>query len=106
MKIPAGFMLNAGKMDYLLRPRPKDDKSKFLAQAGFTIDQPGVLEAAIRAAVERGDSELDRTNEFGSFHTLRAMLNGPSGVGLDVKVVFLHRNDDAWSFVTMYPYKE
>ncbi len=100
MKIPAGFILDVGKLDYLLCPRPRDDKSKYLVQAGFTNVQPAVLESAIRAAAASGDALLDRTNKFGSFHILRAALAKPGGIGLDVKLVFLHRNDDARSTVT------
>jgi len=106
MKIPTEFILDAGKLAYLLRSRVKDDKSKYLIRAGFTMEKPSELETAIRAAVRLGDAALDQTNEFGSFYILRASLKGIDGTGLDVKMIFQHRNDESWSFVTLYPYKE
>jgi len=106
MTIPATFILDVGKLGYLLRPRVKDDKSKYLARAGFSIGEPGALESAIRLACGSADAALDRINEYGSFYTLRATLIGPAGVGLDACLVFQLRTDNAWSFVTLYPYKE
>ncbi len=45
MKIPADALIPQAKLtNYLLVARTVDDKSKFLAQAGFTIENPGALE--------------------------------------------------------------
>ena len=48
MKIPGNLIIPEEKLTrYLLVPRIKDDKSKFLAQAGFTQNNPEDLLTAI-----------------------------------------------------------
>jgi hypothetical protein len=45
MRIPDDAVIPVAKItDYLLRPRDEDDKSKYLAQGGFTLDNPSDLE--------------------------------------------------------------
>ena len=51
MKIPADAIIPVGKLvEYLLAPRPKNDKSRFLLRAGFGQSNPEALDAAIRRA--------------------------------------------------------
>jgi hypothetical protein len=47
--------------NYLLKYRDKDDKSKFLAQAGFTEDNPEKLKLAILQLMETVDPIEDIT---------------------------------------------
>ena len=49
MKIPPDAVIPEEKLTgYLLVPREYDDKSKFLSQAGFTLEDPEKLIEAIR----------------------------------------------------------
>jgi hypothetical protein len=49
VKIPSNAVIPEPKLtQYLLVHRSRDDKSKFLAQGGFTIDTAAELELAIR----------------------------------------------------------
>jgi hypothetical protein len=59
MLISPAFILDAAKLSYLLRPRAKDDMSKFLAQAGFSINQPAALADAIRSVAGTADVVSD-----------------------------------------------
>ena len=106
MVIPPTFTLDVAKLDYLLRPRAKDDKSRYLALAGFTATNPAALEVAIRSAAASSVAVCDRVNEFGSFYVIRAVLTGPNAFGLDARLVFHLRNDATWAFVTLYPYRK
>ncbi|MEA5605747.1 hypothetical protein [Nostoc sp. UHCC 0252] len=55
MKIPLDAIIADEKITrYLLVPREQDDKSKFLALAGFTQDNPELLKAAIRQLADSG----------------------------------------------------
>ena len=56
--------------NYLLKYRDKDDKSKFLAQAGFTEDNPEKLKLAILQLMETVDPIEDITNEYGTFYRI------------------------------------
>ena len=108
MKIPTDrLVIPAAKLThYLLVERDEDDKSKFLAQAGFTLENPAALENAIRQLAARTEAEADRTNEFGVYYQIKGDLSGPNGYNLAVITVWL---DDTQlgmvRFITLKPWK-
>jgi hypothetical protein len=104
--IPPNFLIATSKLEYLLRPRAKDDKSKFLLRLGFSATQPALLETAIRQAVAAAEAQLDRTTRFGSFYAIRHPINGPDGKQTKLRLIVQQRLDGVWSFVTLYPDKE
>ena len=66
MNIPADAVIATDKLTgYLLVARPLDDKSKFLASAGFTQSNYEILEAAIRNLATVAPAEEDGRNEYG-----------------------------------------
>ena len=68
MKISSDAIIPEEKLTrYLLVPKPQDDKSKFLAQAGFTQDNPAELLSAIRQLAESIEAAEDGNNEYGIF---------------------------------------
>ncbi|MEH2412963.1 DUF6883 domain-containing protein [Nostoc sp.] len=75
MKIPDNIIIPEEKVTrYLLVPRIKDDKSKFLAQAGFTQNNPEDLLTAIRQLAITNEVVEDNTNEYGTFYTIAGYL--------------------------------
>jgi hypothetical protein len=49
VRIPEDLIIPDAKItDYLLVPKPRNDKSKFLAQAGFTQENSEALKLAIQ----------------------------------------------------------
>lgn len=105
MRIPADAVILPEKLTrYLLQPRPWDDKSEFLAQAGFSQNEPVALEAAIRRTAARFDATEDGTNEYGTFFRVEGLLQGPSGRSLQVVLIWLQwKLDDSFHFVTLKP---
>jgi len=92
---------------YLLVPRVRGDKSKFLARAGFTQDNPHVLLAAIREHAARHDALPERENVYGLFLRVEGELVGPNGVRLPVVTIWLRwRKDGSTHFVTLMPRRE
>ena len=88
-------------------PREWDDKSKFLAQAGFTRENPDRLLTAIRELAASVEAEEDRTNEHGKFLRVEGVLPGPNGRRLWVVTVWLRWHlDGKVRFVTLKPRKE
>ena len=67
-------------MHYLLIPQRRNDKSGFLAQAGFTQENPDLLEQAIRQLIAENNAILDRQNEYGTFYRVDGSLYGPKGL--------------------------
>lgn len=92
---------------YLLVQKARNDKSKFLAQAGFMQENPEALKAAIQSLVESVEAIEDRSNEYGTFYQAAGELVGVNGVNLSVVTIWLRRQiDGKFQFVTLKPRKE
>ncbi|HUT32448.1 MAG TPA: hypothetical protein VNE39_03125 [Planctomycetota bacterium] len=108
MRLPGDAIIPLEKLTrYLLVPRPRGDKSKFLARAGFTRENPRQLLDALREHVARHDAVAERSSEYGQFLVVEGELAGPNGIRLPVVSVWLRwHKDDSVHFVTLKPGKE
>ncbi len=108
MKIPDDAIISDDKLTrYLLVYKARNDKAKFLAQAGFTQQNPEALLAAIRSLTEMIEAVEDRTDEYGTFYRVEGELIGANGVNLSVTTIWLRRKvDGTFQFVTLVPRKE
>ncbi len=108
MKIPSDAIIADEKITgYLLVPREQDDKSKFLAQAGFTQENPKLLQAAIRQLADSTLATKDRDNEYGVFYRVTGELIGLNQRNLPVITVWLQRTADRkFQFITLKPNRE
>jgi hypothetical protein len=108
LKIPSNAVIPKEKLTcYLLVPRIKDDKSKFLAQAGFTQDNPNDLLNALQQLVLTSDAVEDNINEYGVFYIVEGNLQGLNGRSLLVVTVWLQSRDDgSFRFITLKPKKD
>lgn len=94
---------NAKLTQYLLIPRREDDKSKFLAQAGLTADNPDQLKKAILTLAQTYEAIADRQDRYGTYYRVEGPLAGPSGT-LAVVTVWIERAADGIiQFVTLKP---
>jgi len=107
VKIPNDAIIPERKItQYLLVFKAKDDKSKFLAQAGFTQENPDLLEAAIRDLANRVEAVVDDQNEYGTFFLVVGKINGTENRKLSVITVWLQRAvDQKFQFITLKPDK-
>jgi hypothetical protein len=81
VRIPADAIIPDDKLTrYLLVYKARNDKSKFLVQAGFTQENPEALRAAIQVVVELGEAVEDRANEYGTFYQAEGELIGTNKV--------------------------
>ena len=108
MRIPEDAIIPNDKITrYLLIQKARNDKSKFLAQAGFTLQNPEVLAAAIHSLIAMSEAVEDRNNEYGVFYKVAGELVGINGVSLSVVTIWLQRQiDEKFQFVTLKPLKE
>jgi hypothetical protein len=89
---------------YLLMPRVRDDKSKFLAQAGFDQTNPDVLLQAIQDHAAAHEAISDGDNEYGEFYRVEDGLLGPNGITLPVVTIWIRWHiDGSTHFVTLKP---
>lgn len=104
MRIPTDAVIEERKLThYLLAPRPWDDKSAFLAQAGFVLQNWDSLLAALRRLTENAQAVEDRADEYGTFYRTEGILEGPAGA-LQVICIWLEpRVGGKIRFVTLKP---
>lgn len=108
MKIPNDAIIPVEKLTcYLLVFKPQDDKSKYLAQVGFTLDNPQDLEQAIRNLITTEPAILDGDNEYGRFYRVEGQLKGTQNKTLNVVTIWIQwHSDQKYRFVTLKPKKE
>jgi hypothetical protein len=104
MKLQGTIVVPDAKLtQYLLVSRPEDDKSKFLAQVGFTLDNPAQLKQAIFELIQSYEAIADRHNKYGTYYLVEGPLLGPNG-SLAVVTVWIERTvDGIFQFVTLKP---
>jgi uncharacterized protein DUF6883 len=110
MRLPAdAIVIPRDKLTrYLLVARAEDDKSKYLAQAGYTVAHADELEAGIRDLVSQHDAEQDASNEYGVFYRVTGDLVGLNGRMLPVVTIWiaLASAPTQYRFVTLKPARE
>jgi hypothetical protein len=108
VKIPSNALIPGEKLtSYLLVYKARNDKSKFLAKAGFTQENPEALKAAIRSLAESSQAIEDEVNEYGRFYRVEGDLPGANGVVLPVVTIWLERQvDSKFQFITLKPRKD
>jgi hypothetical protein len=107
MKLPADTIIARRKVnEYLLRHRVEDDKSGFLALAGYTLEHGDRLMSDLREQLLPLDAELFDNTEYGTKYRIQGTLTGPNGRNL--RVVSIWMKEDATGetkFVTLFPDK-
>ena len=89
---------------YLLVPRPNNDKSRFLAQVGFTLDNATELAAALRDLAAGNEALLEDPTEYGDMFRESGDLRSPSGRTLSAVTIWIQlRVDGTFRFVTRKP---
>ncbi len=105
MFLPKDAIIATEKLtQYLLVPLPKDDKSKFLAQAGYSLDNWQELEQDLRTQVLPQPAELIETNRYGEKYLIRTHLQGNNGVELRILTIWMVTKSTT-RFVTLVPDK-
>ena len=108
MKLPDDSIISSEKItEYLLKWQPDNDKSKFLAQAGYSSENWQRLLEDIRAQILPMDAELMRKTAYGDLLRIRGKLLGPNGVSLRVITVWMEEYASRQTkFITLFPDKE
>jgi endonuclease III len=107
MKIPEEAVIPDEKITcYLLVWKTRNDKSKFLAQAGFTQNKAEDLKLALQILIKNYEAVEDGENEYGIFYQVRGILMGINGVNLNIITIWLKRKvDHQFQFVTLKPFR-
>ncbi len=107
MKLPTNSVIAPRKLtQYLLRLRLEDDKSQFLALAGYTLENADRLMSDIREQILPLEAELFDETEYGPKYRIRGSLTGPNGRALRVSTIWMKENaTNQTKFVTLFPDK-
>jgi hypothetical protein len=107
MKLSTDVIIPDEKINqYLLLYREQDDKSKFLAQGGFTQDNSEQLKQAILELIQTEEAIEDSSNQYGIFYRVEGNLKGINR-NLAVITIWLERAiDKKIQFITLKPKKE
>ncbi|MEH2448597.1 MAG: DUF6883 domain-containing protein [Nostoc sp.] len=107
MKISSCLVIQDEKITkYLLVYQPKDDKSRYLALAGYNLDNWELLKNDIINAVEGSEIAKVTPNDWGTQFEVKSEWTGPNGQL--IKVITIWQQDEETEFVkfiTLYPDK-
>ncbi|ELR99569.1 2-amino-4-hydroxy-6-hydroxymethyldihydropteridine pyrophosphokinase [Gloeocapsa sp. PCC 73106] len=104
-KLPIDAIIPDDKITkYLLILRDHNDKSKFLAKAGFDQNNPQELKTAIYQLIKTSVAIEDSNNEYGTFYRVEGELIGINQRNLLVTTIWLKRKiDNKFQFITLKP---
>jgi hypothetical protein len=107
MKLPPDTLIARRKIsDYLLVARLEDDKSAFLARAGYTSETADRLAADLRTQLLPLKAKMLERGEYGTKYEIRGKLTGPNGKTLRIVSIWMIEDAGGESkFVTLYPDK-
>jgi hypothetical protein len=108
MMLPADALIARAKMvSYLLAWRRENDKSEFLAQAGYTAENADRLADDIRLQLLPLEAQIEETTEYGDKYRIRGTLTGPNGRALRVVSIWMTEiTTGITKFITLYPESE
>ena len=107
MKLPTKTIIGKEKIkNYLLQAKKRNDKSKWLAQAGYTVDEWQLLQDDLRTQILPLEAILTDQTEYGQMYEIRATLTGPNGRTLRATTVWMTEYESGVTkFITMSPDK-
>ncbi|MGH8064018.1 MAG: DUF6883 domain-containing protein [Candidatus Entotheonellia bacterium] len=108
MKLPEVIVITQDKLlRYLLLPQEENDKSRFLASAGYTLANWELLEHNLRQFAETYEVSDREISPYGVKYEVHGTLNGPNGRMLHVVTVWITLEATGETrFVTLFPRRE
>jgi hypothetical protein len=104
MLIPRNSVIPLSKVrDYLLKPRFKADKSRYLGIAGYSRENAGKLIADIQEQLLPGDAHFQRGDRYGEYYSLCGFLRGPNGRRIGVETIWIRDVEGTIRFLTLFP---
>ena len=107
MKLPGDTPIPQSKLtQYLLVVKRRNDKSKWLAQAGYTIENWQLLEADLRSQILSLEATVVENTQYGQMYEIYGNLTGPNGNTIATVTIWMTEvSTEITKFITMYPDK-
>ncbi|HPG41076.1 MAG TPA: hypothetical protein PLP19_17455 [bacterium] len=108
MLLPNDTLITREKLtNYLLVSKKRNDKSQWLARAGYSFDNYKTLEKDLREQILIQDALLIEQNDYGNVFEIDGVLSGPNGKKLTVCTIWMQEKETSITkFITLYPKKE
>ena len=105
MKLPEDTLIAHEKLtQYLLVPKKRNDKSQWLARAGYSLENWRILENDLRNQILSVDATPTESTEYGQMYEIRRKLIGPNGKSLPVCTIWMAETAIGnTKLITMYP---
>lgn len=107
MKLPSETIISSDKLkDYLLVYRKRNDKSKWLAQAGYQLENWQSLEHDLRNQILSLNAVPTDNTQYGQMYEIKGPLVGPNSKTIQVCTVWMSEHETGQTkFITMFPDK-
>ena len=99
---PNAVITEAKLTGYLLILLPKDDKSQFLSQAGYTLENWQQFEQDLREQILPLEAVPTTITQYGQKYAIAGNLTGPNGTSLRVKTIWIVTSG-LTRLVTLFP---
>ncbi|GIX47641.1 MAG: hypothetical protein KatS3mg131_1852 [Candidatus Tectimicrobiota bacterium] len=108
MKLPETVIISPEKLlHYLLLFREENDKSRFLATAGYTSANWEALARDLRQLAQQHEISSAESSPYGTKYEVRGTLQGPNGYVLYVVTIWITLAATGETrFVTLFPDRE
>lgn len=88
MKLPEDSIIARDKLTrYLVVPQARGDKSVYLAQAGYSLENADLLLRDLRLQILPLEAQSLESNQFGQYYMICGTLNGPNGSALPIRTI-------------------
>jgi hypothetical protein len=106
MKLPFDSVISLEKLsDYLLTELPRGDKSRFLAEAGYTKANPEQLERDPCEQILTLEAMPLPARDYEDRYEIRGVLRGPNGVALPSRTIWMRElATGTVKFITLIPF--
>lgn len=107
MKLPENSLIAHEKLrQYLLILRKRNDKSQWLAQAGYTLENWQELENDLRVQILSLEATPIESTKYGQTYEIKGELTGPNGKSLLVCTIWMTETATGnTKLITIYPDK-
>jgi hypothetical protein len=108
MKLPSTAVIAPEKVnEYLLSPRKRNDKSKWLAKAGYKRENWKRLAEDLRTQILSQDAVFIEATKHGRVYEIKGLLTGPNGKILSVRSIWMKEHESKLTkFITLFPDKK
>ena len=105
MKLTGNVIIAQEKLTkYLLVLKKRNDKSQWLAKAGYKVDNWNILENDLRNIMLQTEAIHIEDTLYGQLFEIRSNLTGPNTLSLSVCTIWMKESaTEAIKFITMYP---